>query len=183
MTLVVPPSAITCSRSPHGLRGLKYHFGCSLVNGPRGRSPHGLRGLKWRYSAAHQRFCCCRSPHGLRGLKCPGAERLNAFLLSQPSWAAWIEISALWQTAAPGCSRSPHGLRGLKLFPAPDVFNNIRCRSPHGLRGLKYLSGGHNQQKLLSQPSWAAWIEISLRSAAPACSASQPSWAAWIEIL
>ena len=38
--------------------------------------------------------------------------------------------------------------------------------------------------KVLSQPSWAAWIEIiSLVIALMKAALSQPSWAAWIEIL
>ena len=36
--------------------------------------------------------------------------------------------------------------------------------------------------KQLSQPSWAAWIEIASRAALKDAILSQPSWAAWIEI-
>ena len=35
----------------------------------------------------------------------------------------------------------------------------------------------------LSQPSWAAWIEIPEGRSKFCCTLSQPSWAAWIEIL
>ena len=34
-----------------------------------------------------------------------------------------------------------------------------------------------------SQPSWAAWIEILTSLEALPCYPSQPSWAAWIEIV
>ena len=36
---------------------------------------------------------CRRSPLGLRGLKCLFENVPNVSFLSQPSWAAWIEIS------------------------------------------------------------------------------------------
>ena len=34
----------------------------------------------------------------------------------------------------------------------------------------------------MSQPSWAAWIEISFYGKSKTKKMSQPSWAAWIEI-
>ena len=36
---------------------------------------------------------------------------------------------------------------------------------------------------ILSQPSWAAWIEIKAQVLPVLTYMSQPSWAAWIEIL
>lgn len=36
---------------------------------------------------------------------------------------------------------------------------------------------------MLSQPSWAAWIEISTSGTPSLSLSSRPSWAAWIEIL
>ena len=36
---------------------------------------------------------------------------------------------------------------------------------------------------MLSQPSWAAWIEIKIDLEVREKALSQPSWAAWIEIL
>ena len=35
----------------------------------------------------------------------------------------------------------------------------------------------------MSQPSWAAWIEILMVLETTVLPLSQPSWAAWIEIL
>ncbi len=81
-------------------------------------------------------------------------------LMSQPIRAAWIEIILGNPASSTAVSRSPFGLRGLKS-PA--------CTT-HWKAGK-------------SQPSWAAWIEIS--SEPPYLSfgfKSQPSWAAWIEI-
>ena len=56
---------------------------------------------------------------------------------SQPSWAAWIEITK-------GTAKQ-----------IIDV-----CRSPLGLRGLKYHQRKSLEHKSLSQPTRAAWIEI-----------------------
>ena len=63
----------------------------------------------------------------------------SVFILSQPSWAAWIEIAAAVSKVLKPCGRSPHGLRGLKSAPLILMV-----------------------AKALSQPSWAAWIEISV---------------------
>ena len=78
-----------------------------------------------------------RSPHGLRGLKSEEKTAKVKKELSQPSWAAWIEIilSQVQKMAAAG-------------------------RSPHGLRGLKSTNTELAYRQRVSQPSWAAWIEI-----------------------
>ena len=56
--------------------------------------------------------------------------------MSQPSWAAWIEIENVKNYEISGLGRSPLGLRGLKL-QKPGLFCRCVCRSPLGLRGLK----------------------------------------------
>ena len=56
------------------------------------------------------------------------------------------------------------------------------CRSPLGLRGLKSVTITSNGQSILSQPSWAAWIEMPLSFGSVTGLESQPSWAAWIEM-
>ena len=57
-------------------------------------------------------------------------------------------------------------------------------RSPLGLRGLKSFQGKSVKLKyLLSQPTRAAWIEITGGSLPPSTAfTSQPTRAAWIEI-
>ena len=55
------------------------------------RSPLGLRGLKFVPSTFSIPFTG-RSPLGLRGLKSMQVIKLVGYLPSQPSWAAWIEI-------------------------------------------------------------------------------------------
>ena len=56
-------------------------------------------------------------------------------------------------------------------------------RSPLGLRGLKSEHCIIIALVNLSQPSWAAWIEIHMRLNFFLKMKSQPSWAAWIEIV
>ena len=58
-------------------------------------------------------------------------------------------------------SRSPLGLRGLKCLRGGEWKYRELGRSPLGLRGLKYLSIFETlNNDFMSQPSWAAWIEI-----------------------
>ena len=65
-------------------------------------------------------------------------------MLSQPSWAAWIEIYTI------------------------NTFDSmISSRSPLGLRGLKWPVCAVNYTLEQSQPSWAAWIEIPLLGLRP----------------
>ena len=56
------------------------------------RSPLGLRGLKFHPCAAHGTERCRRSPLGLRGLKFKEGLIIMDDILSQPTRAAWIEI-------------------------------------------------------------------------------------------
>ena len=59
------------------------------------------------------------------------------YFMSQPTRAAWIEISNSGNVGNFKESRSPLGLRGLKLRNKPVAVAGDR-RSPLGLRGLKY---------------------------------------------
>ena len=82
----------------------------------------------------------------------------------------------------PPC-RSPLGLRGLKSLRQHSPIRARSSRSPLGLRGLKYQITAVLCHSPVSQPSWAAWIEIiSLPCMFCTFPKSQPSWAAWIEI-
>ena len=57
--------------------------------------------------------------------------------MSQPSWAAWIEILIEVVLKVSNYCRSPLWLRGLKFFVTSKEL--LVCgRSPLGLRGLKY---------------------------------------------
>ena len=56
---------------------------------------------------------------------------------SQPSWAAWIEMLSKIRNYEEALSRSPLGLRGLKFWYS-HVSYYFNGRSPLGLRGLKY---------------------------------------------
>ena len=56
------------SRTPHGVRGLKYVGRIGVEAGLVGRTPHGVRGLKYRRPAPDLDNLG-RTPHGVRGLK------------------------------------------------------------------------------------------------------------------
>ena len=60
--------------------------------------------------------------------------------MSQPSWAAWIEISNVGISLAFKYCRSPLGLRGLKSIEGTFDAKRAKSRSPLGLRGLKSIN-------------------------------------------
>ena len=79
--------------------------------------------------------------------------------------------------------RSPLGLRGLKYWTAGN-YGQYSGRSPLGLRGLKYRSFCPLLLRRASQPTRAAWIEIShVAMYNTRFLKSQPTRAAWIEML
>ena len=100
-----------------------------------------------------------RSPLGLRGLKSISLDVLMVFMLSQPTRAAWIEISKVQH-----------------------ILGSTSGRSPLGLRGLKYFLERSFKKWNKSQPTRAAWIEIFREGNVFKYSLSQPTRAAWIEI-
>ena len=57
--------------------------------------------------------------------------------------------------------RSPLGLRGLKSHLSIKRSEKMNSRSPLGLRGLKSRQFWNWVKELSSQPTRAAWIEIS----------------------
>ena len=145
------------SRTPHGVRGLKYQRVLRLFLTA---GSHPSRGAwieipsppPWSSRSG-------RTPHGVRGLK---------------SFA--VKGMSRWD------GRTPHGVRGLKshrFWPKPKP--NLR-RTPHGVRGLKYLSGRHYDTAIQSHPSRGAWIEIETFYGSMRDASSHPSRGAWIEI-
>ena len=77
--------------------------------------------------------------------------------MSQPSWAAWIEIVCSTSRLSSITCRSPLGLRGFKYgYRAAQI--TINGRSPLGLRGFKCRPCTRCWPKLRSQPIRAAWI-------------------------
>ena len=101
---------------------------------------------------------------------------------SQPSWAAWIEITVLLPACSSAMGRSPLGLRGLKYHIACIGILDI-VSQPSWAAWIEISTSGTPSPSLSSQPSWAAWIEIIACALAGNVSVSQPSWAAWIEIV
>ena len=145
------------SRTPHGVRGLKYKGCRKSVSGHR-RTPHGVRGLKfinkmerfpwksvaprmgcvdWNFAVIFICICCnSRTPHGVRGLKCDKVPNITVHKQSHPAWGAWIEIYlcfiyVLSDFVAPrmGCV----DWNGLLM----QIEHLTTGRTPHGVRGLK----------------------------------------------
>ena len=56
------------SRTPHGVRGLKFRVDVRHLVQVEGRTPHGVRGLKCQRQP-HSGIGSGRTPHGVRGLK------------------------------------------------------------------------------------------------------------------
>ena len=148
----------------------------------------------------------CRSPLGLRGLKFRSYTRSRGCIWSQPSWAAWIEMT-LYTRLMPGGGSQPSWAAWIEISGTRHTLPTRIGRSPLGLRGLKSNAVLRDKRlSLRSQPSWAAWIEIqTVVNVYPARGSrsplglrglklpyffqsagntlkSQPSWAAWIEI-
>ena len=146
------------SRTPHGVRGLKYTDTFPTI--VRQRS-HPSRGA-WIeiYTGAGT---SCRHP-------------------SHPSRGAWIEIQAHHMQAA---LRQSHPSRGAWIEIHPNFGNHrtLRGRTPHGVRGLKCPLYRRSAWRCTSHPSRGAWIEISLRTYLWSIwNVSHPSRGAWIEI-
>ena len=85
-------------------------------------------------------------------------------MLSQPTRAAWIEIIMCDTRVEWTFGRSPLGLRGLKL-KGDYFYAQLGRRSPLGLRGLKCDHHNYGGVTQLSQPTRAAWIEIAIKAA------------------
>ena len=56
------------------------------------RTPHGVRGLKYLRVVFRADRHARRTPHGVRGLKCQQPARADQTPGSHPAWGAWIEI-------------------------------------------------------------------------------------------
>ena len=83
--------ALICSRTPHGVRGLKSDSKSETFIKSHGRTPHGVRGLKLSLN-----------------------RRSLQSLMSHSAWSAWIEIKTHLKNSLNVSCRTPHGVRGLK---------------------------------------------------------------------
>ena len=97
------------SRTPHGVRGLKF---LCVAGGFQQVLSHPIRGAWIEISAIAQIVRCgsCRAPHGVRGLKFSGCCRFFRRKWSHPSRGAWIEIHSydhvaqhVWVAPLTGC--------------------------------------------------------------------------------
>ena len=107
-----PPSACPSSRTPQGVRGLKYRL--------------EMRSLIWDKShPARGAWIEIQNAGAILGLYASHPARgawIEMFIsvswteeyMSHPARGAWIEISAMTAKSTPLASRTPQGVRGLK---------------------------------------------------------------------
>ena len=146
-----------CSRTPHGVRGLKL-VGDGDGGIIAGRTPHGVRGLKSETTRCT--FSAdCRTPHGVRGLKYGGMKHAAMPLASHPSRGAWIEMTVKGQFNG---IYGSHPSRGawIEIWASPVRRSTCGGRTPHGVRGLKCCRIRRPRIRRWSHPSRGAWIEI-----------------------
>ncbi len=125
------------------------------------RFPHGKRGLKFRqFCEVHRLYRSLPSWEAWIEVFFPFYYRF--FSRSLPSWEAWIEVGRKSLHAIVKIGRFPHGKRGLKYYNARQTVRHPLRRFPHGKRGLKSLYVKYNVLRLLSLPSWEAWIEVAI---------------------
>ena len=110
---VTSQSRSVLGRTPHGVRGLKYHILCNvcseIMSHPsRGawiemllKSPSRTSFMSHPSRGAWIEICGCtvsadmkkgRTPHGVRGLKYDVLRLCAVYAMSHPSRGAWIEI-------------------------------------------------------------------------------------------
>ena len=145
-------------RSPLGLRGLKSLSDIKLKDIER-RSPLGLRGLK---SAQNTVPCdaTLSQPSWAAWIEIFGPYGEAMKDGSQPSWAAWIEMEIEQAAMRFGWMSQPSWAAWIEIIVSFLKVLPVFSRSPLGLRGLKSYAVHQDYQVLPSQPSWAAWIEI-----------------------
>ena len=106
-----------------------------------------------------------------------------SFAMSQPSWAAWIEIFSTFASNE-AISSQPSWAAWIEIGIISGDCLTTSCRSPLGLRGLKLRRGDY--LPVLDQgrsPLGLRGLKLPRLSAHSVKVTSQPSWAAWIEIL
>ena len=91
--IVLPLSCIPNPKS-HPTRGawIEIHFCWILLPELQSRTPPGVRGLKYIFVGFCCRNCKSRTPPGVRGLKWQMAYALVSCPVSHPTRGAWIEI-------------------------------------------------------------------------------------------
>ncbi len=101
------------SRTPHGVRGLKWRSRGIVL---RAGGSHPSRGawIEMVTTSLSVLRSSGRTPHGVRGLKSATPIQRVAVHASHPSRGAWIEIIAVMSVLFVTACRTPHGVRGLK---------------------------------------------------------------------
>ena len=145
------------------------------------RTPHGVRGLKF-FTIVNVSACLASHPSRGAWIEIPRTTGWRGVSVSHPSRGAWIEILASARRRACFASRTPHGVRGLKSGLPLLRRNGRGRRTPHGVRGLKFAGVPRRCRRGWSHPSRGAWIEINAWNAVKNGVSSHPSRGAWIEI-
>ena len=83
--------ALICSRTPHGVRGLKLGVGLKNALGLWCRTPHGVRGLKYRIQCYQYHSNMSHSAWSA-WIEISGRASDVLLLVSHSAWSAWIEI-------------------------------------------------------------------------------------------
>ena len=124
------------------------------------RTPQGVRGLK--YSTQHTRRAPLAS-HPARGAWIEmfnrSSKRLTLGIASHPARGAWIEIC---ETARHSRAAQSHPARGawIEIRPLSIASTSCGSRTPQGVRGLKSLAWLSDTDFYRSHPARGAWIEI-----------------------
>ena len=137
------PTGHRPGRTPHGVRGLKYH---PKAHEESPGMSHPSRGAWIEIYTVTLSCSHCRS-HPSRGawIEIRPAEACAAGQQSHPSRGAWIEIRTSCPQSTSCRSRTPHGVRGLKLLLLLARREGAIGRTPHGVRGLKSRKPGHRR--------------------------------------
>ena len=145
------------------------------------RTPQGVRGLKFLEEPGIGRALVRRTPQGVRGLKSWRHNMSVRSKKSHPARGAWIEIV---NHSCATMSTPSHPARGawIEMALADHIIPPRRCRTPQGVRGLKFLRIHNGRNSCLSHPARGAWIEISSHLPPLQCQVSHPARGAWIEI-
>ena len=147
------------------------------------RTPQGVRGLK--YSILSCQFNCTNASHPARGawIEIPPIRSGSWRNGSHPARGAWIEM---WRAPRNGqdCDQS-HPARGawIEIYRTAALRLGRRRRTPQGVRGLKSSVAVTIHSPNWSHPARGAWIEIKRLTVTRDIPPSHPARGAWIEMI
>ena len=135
----------------------------SLLNSEESRTPHGVRGLKWPSMGQDQRTSRSHSAWSAWiEIRMPCVCRRSAW--SHSAWSAWIEILNFDIIELTFKSHSAWSA-WIEMIAPPFSCACFPRRTPHGVRGLKSDPDRSSWRSCGSHSAWSAWIEIISQSA------------------